>query len=73
MISPSNDMNGLINSDPFCIEALHSTEEISTIVTVHHKLRMVDSIKSCIEVEKHDNSGFMFIRCYYEIINNPDK
>ena len=27
-----NDMNGLINSDPFCIEPLHSTEELSTIV-----------------------------------------
>ena len=24
-------MNGLINSDPFCIEPLHSTEELSTI------------------------------------------
>ena len=27
-----NDINGLINSDPFCIEPLHSTEELSTIV-----------------------------------------
>ena len=27
-----NDMNGLINSGPFCIEPLHSTEELSTIV-----------------------------------------
>ena len=27
-----NDMNGLINSDPFCIEPLYSTEELSTIV-----------------------------------------
>ena len=27
-----NDMNGLINSDPFCIEPFHSTEELSTIV-----------------------------------------
>ena len=25
-------MNGLINSDPFCIEPLHSTEELSTFV-----------------------------------------
>ena len=27
-----NDMNGLINSDPFYIEPLHSTEVLSTIV-----------------------------------------
>ena len=34
-----NDMAGLINSDPFCIEPLQSTEDLSAIVKTHNILQ----------------------------------